>query len=542
MNDSSATPREPTVGVARVRTIAVVGTVLAAAGFIYSAAPSHGLARPAFGNAMLLGGPAAAVFALLAARRRASEEARRAWFLLALGAAAALVGQFVWAIEELILRRAIPFPSVAFYLFLAFHLLFTGGALTALRPARIPALALEITLDALLVLLAVALLVHRFFLEPVLAAGWISREQANAMLAGQVAVAGSFFSSLYLLVWRDTRLPSRATLSLFIAAGVFLFGNLLVAIGADPDPARTGDPFDIVWFVGWATLAAAGREATSGVSPVATGEQRERVARAIRRIIVPAAAVFLAGAGIDATVRAYVSSESRALLGLMGIVLALRIGNALLAAERHANERRRVEVAAQEARLRALVSQLHPHFIFNMLNSLSVLLRRDPAAAENGLLGLGKLLRYTLEEGEAERVQLADEWKFSCSYLELERLRLGDRLEVRAQLDDDAAACLVPRFIVQPLVENAVRHAASARREGARIEVRAWIERTRLRITVSDDGPGIDPDCLSQSPGLGLRAVRAQLEAHYGHRAALDINTAPDAGFRVSVDLPAETQ
>lgn len=192
------------------------------------------------------------------------------------------------------------------------------------------------------------------------------------------------------------------------------------------------------------------------------------------------------------------------------------------------------------ADLRALAAQLRPHFLFNTLNSLSALLRRDPSAAEGGLIGLGNLLRYTLEETRGELVHLAEEWKFTCAYLELERLRLGEQLSLKAELADEAAGCLVPRFILQPLVENAVRHAAAARSGGARIEIRAWAEGEAVRIVVNDDGPGADPAAVMVAPGLGLRAVQAQLDAHYGDRAVLDIQTAPGAGFRAAVRLPAE--
>lgn len=518
-----------------------IGALLAVVALLYITAPLQGTGRWAFGNAVLLTGTLTAVLSLQQRWRNAPHDARPAWAVFTLGAAAALVGQILWAGEELLLRRPIPFPSLGFYLFVAFHVLVAAGALAALRPAHVGTFGFEIALDGLLVLLATALVVLRVFLEPVLAHGWISREQANAMLAGQVAVAGSAFSLLYLVIWKDTRLAARATLTLAIAAGVFLVGNVLVAMGADPDPSHVGDPFDLIWLAGWMSFAVAGRLGTANVRPVSSSEQREQVARGLRRVVVPVAALLLAAAGVDATFRRYVSTEFKVLVGVMGIILAIRIGSALYAAERHANERRRAEVAAQQARLRVLASQLSPHFLFNTLNSLSALLRRDPAAAEDGLLRLGNLLRYPLDDADADRVPLAAEWQFTGAYLELERLRLGDRVRVTVEMDDEAAHCLVPRLIVQPVAENAVRHAAAVRSSGADIALRAWVEGERLCIVVRDDGPGADPAGVAQSPGLGLRTARARLEAQYGHQGVLQVQTAPGAGFLVSMQLPAQS-
>lgn len=192
------------------------------------------------------------------------------------------------------------------------------------------------------------------------------------------------------------------------------------------------------------------------------------------------------------------------------------------------------------ADLRALAAQLHPHFLFNALTSLSVLLRRDPSEAEHGLVRLGKLLRYTLGATGGEVVHLSEEWSFTGAYLELERLRLGERLSWREELDDAAAACLVPRFIVQPLVENAVRHAAAVQSGATRIEMRGWREGGTLHIAVQDDGPGADPASVTLAAGLGLRAVQAQLDAHYDARAVLEVQTAPGAGFRVALRVPVE--
>ena len=200
----------------------------------------------------------------------------------------------------------------------------------------------------------------------------------------------------------------------------------------------------------------------------------------------------------------------------------------------------RAEALAAQAQLRALRAQLNPHFLFNALHSLTTLVRHTPAMAEQALERLGDMLRYALDQGEQELVYLGDEWVFTQNYIDVERLRLGERLHVVAAIADDAADCLVPPFLLQPLVENAVRHGVAVRAEGGTVHLDARCEGETLRVEVRDDGPGTDPARVAAAQGLGLRTLRQQIEARYGARARFLVDTAPGTGFRVVVELPLE--
>ncbi len=191
-------------------------------------------------------------------------------------------------------------------------------------------------------------------------------------------------------------------------------------------------------------------------------------------------------------------------------------------------------VLAQQAHLAALRARINPHFLFNALHSVGALVTADPVRADQALECLGDLLRYAL--GTEDEVHFAQEWKFTQDYLAFEQLRLGDRLRVDARADDAAMSILVPPLILQPLVENAVRHGIADRPEGGRIELSARAEGERLALRVEDDGCGADG---SDREGLGLGSVRRRLEALYGERATVTIE-AREAGFAVTVRLPLE--
>ena len=196
-------------------------------------------------------------------------------------------------------------------------------------------------------------------------------------------------------------------------------------------------------------------------------------------------------------------------------------------------------VLVERAQLAALRARLNPHFLFNALHTVSSLVATDPAAADEAIERLGGLLRYALDES-TEEIPLEREWAFTRDYLSFERLRLGDRLRVREALDPDALASDVPLLVLQPLVENAVRHAIAPSPDGGTICVTATLHDRALVLRVEDDGPGGEARGVESSRGLGLRALKRRLEVRYGMRARLDIRTAPGEGFSVTVVLPAE--
>jgi signal transduction histidine kinase len=209
----------------------------------------------------------------------------------------------------------------------------------------------------------------------------------------------------------------------------------------------------------------------------------------------------------------------------------------------------RAEALRARAELEVLRSQLNPHFILNTFHALLGLVRRDPEAAEHALERLGDLLRHTLRiqrEG-VDEVTLREEWAFVSAYLELERLRLGDRLRVGFDAEPGALELPVPAFALQTLVENAVRHAIAPRAAGGRVAVSARRRDGGLRIEVEDDGAeaiaaagsGLpaSPVAASDGQGIGLRLLRDRLTAMHAGRAGLEIRRTA-AGTRAVLELP----
>jgi sensor histidine kinase YesM len=201
----------------------------------------------------------------------------------------------------------------------------------------------------------------------------------------------------------------------------------------------------------------------------------------------------------------------------------------------------RAEHLRIEAELNALRAHLNPHFLFNTLHSLMALVRRDSAGAEQAIERLADLLRYTLKAKSnvtKDDVLLSAEWKFVRNYLDLERLRLGDRLKVKADLSALSLDCFVPAFTLQPLVENAIKHAVSQHPTGGEVEITASVISDCLRLEVADRGAGALPDDVFSKGGTGLRLVKQRLETRYNGQAKFKIETAPDAGFRVVILIP----
>jgi len=238
---------------------------------------------------------------------------------------------------------------------------------------------------------------------------------------------------------------------------------------------------------------------------------------------------------------AYISWRMLAGVWLYGLIAgvgyALRIREALVRQERAAI---RAEALAVQAKLDALRARLDPHFFFNALNTLSGLIHRDPGEADDALDRIGQLLRRTLAADGTSPVPLADEWSFALEYLELERLRLGDRLRFEAAIDPATDRCLVPTFTIQPLVENAVRHAIAPRLAGGTLRVSAVRNDGRVRVEVHDDGPGPGPANGVPGTGQGLDLLRRRLEALYGGAARLTLETEPGGGTCATVELPAQ--
>lgn len=189
-----------------------------------------------------------------------------------------------------------------------------------------------------------------------------------------------------------------------------------------------------------------------------------------------------------------------------------------------------------EARLEALRVQLQPHFLFNTLNSVSSLMYRDLEAADTMIARLSDLLRLTLRGGDEREIPLRRELDLLARYLDIERMRFEERLRVDLDIDPDAETAMVPPFVLQPIVENAVRHAIAARPEGGRLAIAARLDGERLIVSVADDGPGLPED--GGVPGVGLSNTRARLAELYGGDARLDLDDTPGGGLTVTLTVP----
>jgi two-component sensor histidine kinase len=202
---------------------------------------------------------------------------------------------------------------------------------------------------------------------------------------------------------------------------------------------------------------------------------------------------------------------------------------------RRSQERERLEASLAKARLEALKMQLQPHFLFNSLNAITALVHKDADAAEEMLAALADLLRLTLETSGDQELPLQRELKFVESYLAIEHVRFGDRLRFQLDIDPETRGALVPNFLLQPLVENAVRHGLEPRSGEGLLTVEAKRDRETLRLAVSDNGVGL-PNAAAPPEGIGLRNTRERLRELYGDKASLDLRNAK--GLRVEVSLP----
>ena len=279
-----------------------------------------------------------------------------------------------------------------------------------------------------------------------------------------------------------------------------------------------------------------------------------RVLRSIAVHLVAAVALSLARAGFMAELSRHVDwlgarSFSRVFWGsssvnFMFYALLLGIAHAVLYYERYRERERAAEQLARgltEARLQALKMQLQPHFLFNTLNAISALIPAEAKPARRMLARLGDLLRISLEHEETQEVTLREEIAFLEPYLEIEQARLEDRLTVVMDIAPETLDARVPHLVLQPLVENAIRHGIAPRIEPGRVEISATSgpDDRFLHLEVRDDGRGVDRDNPVRSRrGVGLTNIQSRLEQLYDgeHRFALDDH--PDGGVVVRITLP----
>ena len=230
--------------------------------------------------------------------------------------------------------------------------------------------------------------------------------------------------------------------------------------------------------------------------------------------------------------------------------------NYYLQVEQQADRLERLEAQATSAQLAMLRYQLNPHFLFNTLNSISTLVLLKQTEPANAMLTrLSGFLRHTLVTQPGGKVTVAQEVETLKLYLDIERMRFEERLRTVFSIDPAAADGLIPSFLLQPLVENAIKYAVSPQEEGARISLSAQLVGNRLRLTVSDTGPGLRakaqratlPAAMAGagntvSTGVGLANIRDRLAQAYGDDHLFDIRTPPEGGFTVVIELPHERE
>jgi len=247
---------------------------------------------------------------------------------------------------------------------------------------------------------------------------------------------------------------------------------------------------------------------------------------------------------------AYVRSFTEALTaGLMtvfpfGVLVYWLILGATVALEfyrRYGEERLRasqLEAALLEAQLGALKTQLQPHFLFNTLHSLSDLVLEDPRQATRMIARLGDFLRLTLDDSASQLVSLKRELEFLNCYLDIQRVRFQDRLSVEINVEPQTESILVPNLILQPLVENAIRHGISRRIGPGRLDISSRLVDHHLEIQIRDDGPGLAADDSAGKPGMGLSNIRERLNRLYGEANALALSNDPRGGLVATLRLP----
>jgi LytS/YehU family sensor histidine kinase len=220
--------------------------------------------------------------------------------------------------------------------------------------------------------------------------------------------------------------------------------------------------------------------------------------------------------------------------------LALAGGVAAMEARRRAQQQRleqeRLRAEVAEQRLLALTAQLHPHFVFNTLQGISTLIHRDPDAADELLAKLGDLLRDLLRHRDRAIVPLGDEIRYARTYLEVAKIRFGDRLRFEIDVPAGLHDASVPLFVLQPLVENALGHGIGARLDGGCITIRAANRQNRLVLEVEDDGAGLSGQRIRE--GIGITNTRERLRASFGDDFTFTLSPRATGGTIAHASVP----
>jgi LytS/YehU family sensor histidine kinase len=195
-----------------------------------------------------------------------------------------------------------------------------------------------------------------------------------------------------------------------------------------------------------------------------------------------------------------------------------------------------------QAQLSALRRQIEPHFLFNALNSIAGLIRENKSnEAITMLVGLSDFMRRTLSESNRQEVPLSEELYFVKQYLATQKVRFAERLQLSIDVPMELQDAAIPNLILQPLVENAIKHGIAKRKEGGSVRIAATSQDNQLHISVSNDGPSLTPGWETASAGVGVTNVRARLTALYGDAASFVMNTRSLDGVEVAITVPLRT-
>jgi two-component system LytT family sensor kinase len=203
-------------------------------------------------------------------------------------------------------------------------------------------------------------------------------------------------------------------------------------------------------------------------------------------------------------------------------------------------EKSHLESLLVRAQLQAMKMQLQPHFLFNTLNAISVLIQKNPAAARTMIVKLSELLRMTLEKNTTQEIRLREELAILDCYLEIEQTRFEDRLRIEREIPQEVLDAFVPSLVLQPIVENAMRHGVARQRESALVAIRAERSNGSLILQVTDNGPGIDFS-TPMKEGIGLSTTRQRLFRLYGERSHVELQNAKSGGLVVTMTIPLRT-
>lgn len=214
--------------------------------------------------------------------------------------------------------------------------------------------------------------------------------------------------------------------------------------------------------------------------------------------------------------------------------------------KRYRDEQQRlmaIESTLTRSRLEMLKSQLHPHFLFNTLNAIAALIHIDPEGADRMVTKLSELLRSTIDESGAKEVPLRNEIEFIDRYLDIQLVRFRDRLQTHKDIPPDVFDALIPSLLLQPLVENAIVHGMKRRTDSVEVRIMARRENDSLRITISDNGPGVTEELSElEKKGRGLANTRERLERMYGSSQRLSVTGSPEDGTTAKIVIPFRTE